>query len=261
MAARHAARTAQHRAPPCHSRRSWWRWLAFAHALTLTAVQSADCPEGPPPEPLHVATLHPQGGPVYGGTVVTVIGRGFRTCNLSAPARCRFGFQDVVDATVLNETTMLCSGAPAVPPEGGYDASSLNVNFEVSVGSSEPFSRSGRLFTYVDYSHISISTITPSGGPRSGGTRLTITGHGLRDLGASLDMGLSCHLGENVAARGRLLDGGFTLECIAPQDLNWPPMLPPMPPGVPPPPPGPPSPPARPTPALPPQSSPPSGVR
>ena len=199
-----------------------------------------------------VEHLFPRGGPFAGGTSVLVTGRGFES---TGATRCRFGV-DVLEGVLVNATRIRCL-TPTVPPLEEGNSAEYPVSLEVSTDGGETYTQSGRLFSFVDYTLVHVSGLTPSGGPRSGGTRLSVAGHGFHDLtgvaGGVPQAGFLCTLGANAAVPAQQ-QNGFGAACSTPQDMLWPPMLPALPPDLPSPPPPPrappPSPPAPPAPPL-----------
>ena len=194
---------------------------------------------------VRVYGLHPSGGPHLGATDVSVFGTGFAIAENDA-ARCRFG-ADTVDALVTNESTIVCKSPADI---FAADAAAVTVPLEVSLDNGTAFTSDHRPFTFLDMAHVFVSSVTPSGGPRTGGTRLHVAGAGFRDLG-----GLQCIIDSTLVPAA--LVGDNLVECVAPQDTGWPSALPPLPPGVPAPPRAPPPSPCSPSPPLPPPASPP----
>ena len=154
-----------------------------------------------------IVSLHPRGGPTLGGTRVTVTGRGFSP--ISPSPICRFGENDDIGATLVNSTRIICEESLAAPPAKD-DAAVHRLALEISIDGGATFTRSGRSFTYIDFTQIHISSVTPSGGPRNGGTIITVAGHGFRDLGGSfgadVQSGLLCSFGDNLSGGASLVD-------------------------------------------------------
>ena len=110
------------------------------------------------------------------------------------------------------------------------------------------YSRSGLVFTYYDMEAIQMHPgLTPMGGPRLGGTTVSVAGTGFADFGArSPSHGIQCQFGrpswmadryedEDLAVSRARIDPPNGAVCVAPQDPAWlaslePPSRPPSPP-------------------------------
>ena len=110
------------------------------------------------------------------------------------------------------------------------------------------FSRNGLVFTYYDMQAVQmVAALTPSGGPRLGGTTVSVAGTGFADFGArSISHGLQCQFGRPSWMAGRYQDEVLAVSrarmdppngaaCVTPQDPAWlpslePPSRPPSPP-------------------------------
>ena len=154
----------------------------------------------PPAMYRYIATsalsIHPTGGPVGGGTLVTVRGRGLASMNdMGAGIRCKFGDQKVRvmlqrtadgskghgDTDGLPDEThadyeLRCIAPPRHPATRGISAFSLTLNVYEYLAGGE--------FTYYDDPHV--YGILPTGGPMSGGTLVTVLGHGFDGLGGNV---------------------------------------------------------------------------
>ncbi len=110
-----------------------------------------------------VTNLSPSSGSTIGGTVVTITGTGF-----SGASVVKFGSTSA-QSFVVDSATQITAVSP--PGSSGI----VDVTVTTSVGTSLP--SSGSQFTYI--SHPSVPTVislSPSAGPTSGGTVVTITG-------------------------------------------------------------------------------------
>ena len=115
-----------------------------------------------------VRSLRPSFGPSQGGTTVYVTGEGFGGAT-DGDAVCRFGGATVVPATVVRPTLLRCQ----VPAREA--SAELAVAVEVGFNGVD-FSNDGVRFSYkLD---ALVRAVTPSLGPASGGTAVTITGDG-----------------------------------------------------------------------------------
>ncbi len=110
-----------------------------------------------------VTALNPAAGPTAAGTLVTVTGSGFVT-----GATVRFGSNAATNVVVASSTTITAS-APA-----GTAGSVVNVTVTVPAGTSA--TGPANQFTYDALP--SVTAVSPTFGPASGGTSLTITGTG-----------------------------------------------------------------------------------
>ena len=120
----------------------------------------------------------PSIGPLIGGTVVTVNGVGFIGTQ-NTKIRCKFGGVDSTDVRFLSESTISCKA-----PAGGE----ANVRIQVSLNGLDTDFTSvefGSRFIY-HTPPILLDRPSPSAGPRSGGTVITIKGTGF------IDGGLAC---------------------------------------------------------------------
>ena len=120
----------------------------------------------------------PSIGPLIGGTVVTVNGVGFIGAQ-NTKIRCKFGGIDSADVQFLSESTISCKA-----PAGGE----ANVRIQVSLnGLDTDFTllEFGSRFIY-HTPPILLDRPSPSAGPTTGGTVITIKGTGF------IDRGLAC---------------------------------------------------------------------
>jgi large repetitive protein len=112
---------------------------------------------GPPT----VSTIEPDGGPITGGTTVTITGNGF-----VPDAAVNFGFFPALDVTV-DSGTQITATAPA-QAAGSKDVTVTN-------GQGTSAKNSGDLFIYGAPTVVAVS---PSSGPINGGTIVTVNGTG-----------------------------------------------------------------------------------
>ena len=64
------------------------------------------------PEALRAASIYPRGGPVAGGTLVTVRGAGFVDLDHGSGLKCRFGDHALVPATLVSAQELTCLSPP-----------------------------------------------------------------------------------------------------------------------------------------------------
>ncbi|MGW2899057.1 IPT/TIG domain-containing protein [Streptomyces sp. NPDC001212] len=107
-----------------------------------------------------VSSISPNQGPSSGGNIVTVTGTGF-----SSATAVQFGGGAATSFTVLSSTQLT-----AVPPSG---TGAVNVTVTTSQGTST------QTVTYTYVAAPAVSGVTPSQGPVSGGTTVTLTGTNL----------------------------------------------------------------------------------
>jgi hypothetical protein len=124
---------------------------AGTSAVTVNDLFAAGVPS--------VLAVSPDGGPVAGGTAVTIIGTG-----LAPDEIVKFGGTLAAGWTVDSGTQIT-----AVSPAGSAGA----VNVTVTTGQGTSATSSADLFTY---GAPTVSGLSPSTGPTSGGTSVTITG-------------------------------------------------------------------------------------
>jgi hypothetical protein len=127
-------------------------------SLTTTPLINAAMVLGSPT----VTGIHPNQGPTGGGTSVTITGT-----NLSAATVVKFG------ATAGTITGDSPSSVTATSPAGTVGASDVTV---ITPGGTSPTSSADK-FTYVGPP--SVTGVSPTNGPSSGGTSVTITGTNL----------------------------------------------------------------------------------
>ncbi len=186
-------------------------WSAWAAAAWFAWV-AAD--EWPLPS---VYTLTPGGGPVAGGTLLTLSGAGFTRGDARL---CRFGrgtggqaVEVAASFSGKTSTGLLFCAAP--PADEGY-----TVAVEVSLDDGGTYTASGHSFAY--YHEAVVSSASPSSGPASGGTRVTLHGY---NIAATAPATLSCRFGHRdvpatyvdsrhvaCAAPSHTADGSLTLD-------------------------------------------------
>ena len=114
-----------------------------------------------------VEYLTPCKGPLTGGTLVTVFGRGFSTSSAAATtSRCLFN-DTAVEASLVSSTTLLCR-APLALYEGFVEVEVTHNLYD--------YSSTGILYEYVA---AQLTSLSPVSGPNAGGTVVTITGSNL----------------------------------------------------------------------------------
>ncbi|MFI5877353.1 IPT/TIG domain-containing protein [Streptomyces sp. NPDC051445] len=109
-----------------------------------------------------VSTVSPSQGPTTGGITVTITG-----ASLTGATAVRFGSTPAASYTV-NSSTQITAVAPA------HSAGSAPVTVVSPAGTSN-----SAAFTYIAAVLPTVTAVTPSNGPTSGGTTVTLTGAGL----------------------------------------------------------------------------------
>ena len=132
---------------------------------------------------VHIASIHPSGGPSWGGTRVNITGIGFTDRGgLVRGPKCRFGDR-VVPATVTASHEMRCDSPAA---ESAPDASVARVWISIN-GYADWRGLSGGNLTFRYGAPPTLSRVHPLGGPAQGGSRLTVHGAGIVDDGGAMD--------------------------------------------------------------------------
>ncbi len=138
------------------------------------------------PGGLSVARLDPPGGPERGGTLVRVSGTGFDDVG---GLRCQFGREPAVPASLVDREHVSCYSPRRTPNAssflddafgGTFDARPVEVTIN---GQLHALTSSDVRFAYHTEAGLAVSRIYPRGGPRQGGTPVTVWGVGFRDLG------------------------------------------------------------------------------
>lgn len=109
-----------------------------------------------------VTALYPQGGPAGGGAPVTVYGSNF--ADYGYGVMCRFGAAPSPMSNITTSSQVVCVSPSSI---GG------SVNVEVSLNAGYDFTANGLL-----YGFFVITSVIPSSGPTTGGSRLSFSGHG-----------------------------------------------------------------------------------
>ena len=171
-----------------------------------------------------VTSVHPSGGPVGGGTLVTLSGYGLDAMSDGgASLRCRFGSLSVrVELQTIGSNRsdgaggggglfeVRCRSPPRHPYVAGTSAFSLSLN------AYHYLPTPGGFFTYYDDPHV--LGIVPTGGPVLGGTIVTVLGHGFDGLNRDINNAV-CKFGE-LGEYGRVLSisaDGTSLTCRSPK--------------------------------------------
>jgi hypothetical protein len=127
--------------------------------------------------PVKVATASPSMGSSFGGSVITIAGNNFvvRDGFKGANTMCRFSDRRT-PATVLSSTVVVCA-SPALRA-GHYDVT-VSVNYESQALSNLDFSQQAAIFRVDAPPHV--TSVHPSFGPKTGGTKISISGTGFEN--------------------------------------------------------------------------------
>ena len=119
--------------------------------------------------------LTPRGGPVTGATLVTVLGDGFGTLGPRSRTHAKCAFDAVrVAATIIDGSHLACAAPACEPPLCVQIQPFHTVQVEVALNGVD-FTRFGLRFTYFETSTLTVAQMNPMGGPRQGGTSVTLT--------------------------------------------------------------------------------------
>ncbi len=140
-------------------------------AAGTSEISAKDHYEYVPPAAPKVTKVTPTSGPTSGGTVVTLKGTGF-VAGASVTIGSAATSVNVVSATTIKATTSATAA--------GSD--------EVVVSDANGTSTGGPSFTYTNPSAPTVTKVTPTSGPTSGGTVVTLKGTGFV-AGASVTIG------------------------------------------------------------------------
>jgi hypothetical protein len=131
-------------------------------ALVLLAALAGPVSAAPAPQ---ITSLSPSGGPIAGGTVVTISGSGFTNTT-----DVRFGGKPGTGLNIVNDNQLTIMAPPN--PAGSVAISLISAAGVIS--SREP----STMYMYEELSRPRVSGVSPSSGPVTGGTVVTITGSG-----------------------------------------------------------------------------------
>lgn len=185
------------------------------------------------PTGLSVNRLDPTGGPEAGGTLVRVSGSGFIDVG---GLLCKFGLEPAVPASLVDQEHLRCFSPPRIADAsagGTFDARSVEITINSQLHAT---TSSAAQFSYYKQSQLAVSRVYPRGGPRGGGTAVTVYGIGFRELGhgnhnissatsleedsARYTAGLHCKFGTSALVPATLVtpggEGPQQLTCASP---------------------------------------------
>ena len=146
---------------------------------------------GTSPTPLTVTSVSPASGPAAGGTAVTITGTGF-----VSGATVRVGAAAATGVTLMSSTQLR-----ATTPAGTAGTQSVQVTNPTGQSATSPGG-----FTYTSSTSptpLAVTSVSPSSGPVSGGTAITITGTGFVS-GATVRVGGVAATGVTVVSATQL---------------------------------------------------------
>jgi len=156
-------------------------------------------------ETVSIDSISPRSGSINGGTVVTISGSGFSDTD---DVLCNFGDDDSSsEAYFIDSSTITCISPPS--------STTKYVNVEVSVGGGESTFDNHRF----EYTRMAVFTsLSPSGGPFSGGTHVLVSGYNFVD---SYELGCKFVDGDNseVIVPARYIST-TRVECVTPASTS-----------------------------------------
>jgi hypothetical protein len=145
-----------------------------------------------------VVSLSPQSGGVEGGTVVTVSGTNFD----GGQVHCRFGTSSPVQATAVSANSATCVSPVQQEPTA--------VSVDVSTNGLD-YSSSGVQFSY--RLSLRVLSISPSAGPETGSTQVTVVGANFVD-----SKSLLCRFGATASVPARW-ESSSKIVCATPSHM------------------------------------------
>lgn len=145
-------------------------WVDTPEGTSTNTSASWFTYQNPPSGPPVVTALTPNVGSIAGGATVTITGSGLLTAS-----SVRFGPVDAASFTVLNDTTIVA----VTPP---FAAALVNVWVTTPNGTNPNQMASWYAFRNLTGPPPTVSGLSPTSGPASGGAAVTITGAGFADV-------------------------------------------------------------------------------
>jgi len=177
---------------PVVLRRSRWLLLAVVVAVFPLLLIASPASAATPPD---VAWVSPGQGPTAGGTAVTIAGSDF-----TGTTSVHFGLSPAASWLVINDGFIV-----AVSPQ--HVAGTVHVTVTTAGGGPSASTTADR-FTFLTPSGVQVTDISPSVGPTSGGTVVTVYGSGFSGT-------LSVHFGGVPSPSFAVLNDGI-LQAVAP---------------------------------------------
>lgn len=170
-------------------------------ASVLTAISAPTAANA-----LGYTSISPSSGPTSGGTRVTITGSGFSDYNASG-GKIYLGNGECISATLVDSSTITCTTAPSE-----YTGQAmLRIYGEPDFSSWPPMPQmitAFGAFTYLP-PPVTYTSISPTTGPTTGGTRVTIKGSGFYDFHTSR---AAIALGDGECFSATLVDSS-TITC------------------------------------------------
>jgi hypothetical protein len=122
-----------------------------------------------------ITSINPTGGPVAGGTVVSIVGTGF--LGVVCPSDVKFGLVTAQACTVTNDTHMSATS----PAQGAGSVHIVVTNHTLA-------STPGASDAFLYVAKPTVTSLSPSTGPEAGGTSVDIHGTGFLGGGATCNV-------------------------------------------------------------------------
>ena len=164
----------------------WGEGYFGGHGSTGTPFTGTVGTPGTPPAAT-ITAVTPTAGSTLGGTDITITGT-----NFAAGATVHLGTTPATHVVVLNATTILAT----TPPSAAVGAVAVSVTSHVTTVALPA------AFTY-SYAPPVVSSVTPSTGPTTGGTQLTVDGANF--VGVSVQLGSKTPTSITVQSPSRML--------------------------------------------------------
>jgi len=197
--------------------------LARPHQSSFTYYALDSNPTG-----LSVVRIDPPGGPEAGGTLVQLTGTGFIDLGgreHGGGLLCKFALEPAVAASLVDQEHVRCYAPPRLADAsngGTFDPRAVEITVN---GQLQHITSSQVSFAFYKTAGLHVSQLYPRGGPRAGGTSVTVWGVGFRDLGhgnhSTGSAGLHCRFGASSLVPATLQDsaggeGPQRLRCESP---------------------------------------------
>ena len=165
--------------------------------------------------------VDPASGPASLGSPVRVFGYSFPTARERCGVVCRYGDGAPVVATYVSTTEVVCPAQAA--PKGGKNHV---VDLEVSFNGGVDYTTNGMKFMW--YQQPSVAAVSPTSGPRTGGTLLEVHGEGFfYTANLICKFGTGPCKGASAVCTPAVLRSSTVLQCVTPQwdysatDSHW----------------------------------------
>ncbi len=142
--------------------------VPISTSASAVGVAAATSSQGVPT----VSNVSPSGGSPHGGTLVTISGT-----NLSGATAVRFGSYPASSFSQVNSNSLNAVSPNILPPDAGTNGETVDITVTTPAGTSQ--TSSNDQFTFAPACGLivyTIQSVSPTSGPYSGGTNVTITG-------------------------------------------------------------------------------------